>query len=565
MDWNVPVSGDYTGTYNCDVISRNLSRNIIVTEPALQNADFVANITTGNVPLTINFTDLSTGNPTNWEWDFDNDGSVDSNEQNPIHIFTEAGIYTVSLNVSDGTNSDTETKIDYITVNEVVFTLELPDSIYFPEDGYTSLDLAEYITYSNIEELTITYTGNNEVEISNEGLVLQLSASANWFGEELVYINVDNNISRTVVIDSMLIIVEPVNDAPEMTLPEIMYLNGLGELSMNLADYTFDVDNDNLLYTAIAGEELEVEITGSMVNITAEISWLGSENIVFCADDQQGRVTVCDTVLVIREFSPYPVIEDIIDVPDDQGGWVIVEFSKSCFDTDSLIVRPVEQYVVQYLIDDDWIIANSTTAFGAEVYQILAHTFQDSMPGNPNIYEFRVIAGMEEGNFVSNIMSGYSLDNICPAVPSELLFDSGYLVWNEPVDEDFAYFSIYKDGDLLDYSTVPGMNIIGDSGDYEVAAIDCHGNESELSTAISGGYPYGDVDHNIEVEAMDASLILQHFCLIITDWQDWQIAVADVDGNGSVEAYDAALILRYTVGIIDEFPVETITRQHQEK
>ncbi len=33
LDWNVPVSGDYIGTYNCDVTGRTLSRDIYVTEP----------------------------------------------------------------------------------------------------------------------------------------------------------------------------------------------------------------------------------------------------------------------------------------------------------------------------------------------------------------------------------------------------------------------------------------------------------------------------------------------------------------------------------------------------
>ena len=248
-------------------------------------------------------------------------------------------------------------------------------------------------------------------------------------------------------------------------------------------------------------------------------------------------------------------------MPDDQGGKVIVSFTGSSLDTDSLIVRPGESYQVEYLFENNWTAANSTIAYGADNYFVQVNTLQDSMPGYPNVYDFRVIAAMEEGNFVSNIMSGYSLDNICPAIPSELLFDSGYLVWNESVDGDFAYFSIYRNGELFDYSTEPELYMIGNTGEYQLSAIDFHGNESELSIAITGGYPYGDIDHNMEVEAMDASLVLQHFCLIITDWQDWQIAVTDVDGNGSVEAYDAALILRYTVGFIDEFPVETITRQ----
>ncbi|MCK5052480.1 MAG: PKD domain-containing protein [Candidatus Cloacimonetes bacterium] len=84
-------------------------------------AEFIADILSGDPPLTVNFTDLSTGStPTSWEWDFDNDGSIDSYEQNPTHIYTEIGFYTVSLTASDGTNTDTETKVDYITVGDPV-------------------------------------------------------------------------------------------------------------------------------------------------------------------------------------------------------------------------------------------------------------------------------------------------------------------------------------------------------------------------------------------------------------------------------------------------------------
>ncbi|NQU84228.1 MAG: right-handed parallel beta-helix repeat-containing protein, partial [Mariniphaga sp.] len=80
-------------------------------------ADFSATPTSGIAPLTVNFTDLSTGNPTSWEWDFENDGTIDSYVQNPEWVYNEPGTYTVSLTVSDGTDlSDTEIKADYITV-----------------------------------------------------------------------------------------------------------------------------------------------------------------------------------------------------------------------------------------------------------------------------------------------------------------------------------------------------------------------------------------------------------------------------------------------------------------
>jgi len=76
-------------------------------------------------------------------------------------------------------------------------------------------------------------------------------------------------------------------------------------------------------------------------------------------------------------------------------------------------------------------------------------------------------------------------------------------------------------------------------------------------------HDYGDVDDNGDIEAIDASLVLQYFCLLVPEgttlpWEVWRIDVADVDGNEVVEAYDASLILRFSVGLIDEFPVENV-------
>ncbi len=82
-------------------------------------ADFTANPTSGNYPLETQFTDLSYIYTTIWEWDFNNDGLIDSYEQNPTYVFEQSGLYTVSLTSSDGTNTDTEIKVDYITVNAV--------------------------------------------------------------------------------------------------------------------------------------------------------------------------------------------------------------------------------------------------------------------------------------------------------------------------------------------------------------------------------------------------------------------------------------------------------------
>lgn len=77
-------------------------------------ADFIANTTSGNVPLAVGFTDQSTGSPVTWHWTF-GDGTV-SDEQNPSHTYTDTGTYTVSLEVTNPDGSNMVTKTDYITV-----------------------------------------------------------------------------------------------------------------------------------------------------------------------------------------------------------------------------------------------------------------------------------------------------------------------------------------------------------------------------------------------------------------------------------------------------------------
>jgi PKD repeat protein len=77
-------------------------------------ADFTAQVTSGSVPLTVNFTDQSCGTITSWQWSF-GDEAV-SNAQNPSHTFSKPGTYTVSLTVTGPGGSDTETETDFISV-----------------------------------------------------------------------------------------------------------------------------------------------------------------------------------------------------------------------------------------------------------------------------------------------------------------------------------------------------------------------------------------------------------------------------------------------------------------
>lgn len=79
-------------------------------------AAFSGSPTSGDYPLTVAFVDASTNAPTSWSWTFGDGGT--STVQNPSHVYTSAGTYTVTLTASNAYGSDGESKTSYITVTE---------------------------------------------------------------------------------------------------------------------------------------------------------------------------------------------------------------------------------------------------------------------------------------------------------------------------------------------------------------------------------------------------------------------------------------------------------------
>ena len=86
-------------------------------------ADFSAEPVSGTAPLPVQFTDLSTGGPIAWQWNF-GDGSPVSAAQNPSHTFTGTGNYTVTLTVTASSGSDSASKVIVVAPPVAGFTVE---------------------------------------------------------------------------------------------------------------------------------------------------------------------------------------------------------------------------------------------------------------------------------------------------------------------------------------------------------------------------------------------------------------------------------------------------------
>ncbi|AKB37166.1 cell surface protein [Methanosarcina siciliae C2J] len=175
--------------------------------PLAPVANFTSDVTSGPAPLAVQFNDISTGSPTSWQWDFDNDGNVDSEEQSPSFTYDSAGTYTVNLTVSNAGGSDSEVKTDYISVSE-----SLPSS---PVSNFTATPT------SGDAPLTVQFTDASTGTVSsyawdfdNDGTVDSEEQSPSYTYDSAGSYSVNLTVSNAAGNDSELkteyIVVEPV-------------------------------------------------------------------------------------------------------------------------------------------------------------------------------------------------------------------------------------------------------------------------------------------------------------------------------------------------------------------
>jgi PKD repeat protein len=133
-------------------------------------ADFYADSTLVTVGSQIHFYDRSIGLVTSWQWDFDNNGTIDATERNPAHSYLTPGTYTVRLMVTAGMSSQTEIKTDYITVLPPMDT----------QDNKMQDDLFTLRTNPSCAGLLCKYNGTGILSAVVELYDLAGKLSGNW-------------------------------------------------------------------------------------------------------------------------------------------------------------------------------------------------------------------------------------------------------------------------------------------------------------------------------------------------------------------------------------------------
>jgi hypothetical protein len=229
------------------------------------------------------------------------------------------------------------------------------------------------------------------------------------------------------------------------------------------------------------------------------------------------RGPVCSSLDIDWLFTS-AVIDSIVDVPDDQGGWVRIYVTRSGYDfsgspsqiagynlyrrvDDIVLVQDVRSsgravggadvpdasfsgprdvpfvsagdglinFSGRYFVDNDpiaatagappgvWEIITSFYATQDGQYVNLAPTLADTTETTKTYTAYYLTAHTSDPSlyFASAPDSGFSVDNIAPFAPTMMLASPGVIGWTDPVDDDFSHFVFYGTwSDSLDETAI---------------------------------------------------------------------------------------------------------------
>jgi len=396
-------------------------------------ANFTGNITSGDAPLNVQFTDLSTTQDsiTSWQWDFENDGTIDSYEQNPEWTYNEIGIYSVSLSISDGTNEDTELKENYITVHE---------------------SQAPYLVSltPGIEEITLEWEAITEAKTNHFNFGGGDPSGNLWTiyiaGAEFDGIGMEAGDEIAVFDDDLLV---GVITLTQVCTPDNQFENFLIAFSV-LAGTVPGYQAGNAFTFVAWDESAGVESTG----------------FTYIFDDTYGDAWVGDT-FPIDVDAPYSMAEitftggyiPTYNIYYEDGTLVASELEENTYtDTDLIAGQEYCYYVTQILESGEEsnpsnvLCATPTGNFGTQTYyletgfQFISSRF---IPENPDMLVVVEEILNENLDFVRN-SQGQTLRKIGPNWVNgigEWIIEEGYLV------KMFADDSFIIEGDVVDPAT----------------------------------------------------------------------------------------------------------------
>lgn len=193
-----------TATGDCGQVTITEMVSAITTTPII---DFNLSSTTGCIPYTLDVTDMTGNDPTDWLWEFEGGTPATSTEQSPSVTYNSAGTFDIKVTVTNASGTSSVLRDDIIVVEDVPtvdFSSNVTNGIVdFTNnsssgdvmwnfgDGNVSTENDPTHVYDGLGFYTVTLTVTNacgENELTQEVEVDNLSATTKVLSDEVVNI-----------------------------------------------------------------------------------------------------------------------------------------------------------------------------------------------------------------------------------------------------------------------------------------------------------------------------------------------------------------------------------------
>lgn len=194
------ASGTYevilTAANGCGSHSSTFYVDITTNSGNAPAASFTADVNSGCGPLEVQFTDLSAGGATSWNWSFPGAIPSTSSDQNPIVIYPNQGSYTVTLEVNNSFGNDIATQVSYINVEGN------------PTSGFSSTLNALTASFNNTSIGATSYAWNfGDGNTSTEANPIHTYSTGGGYTVTLI---ATNDCGSTTFIDNIIFVNLPI-------------------------------------------------------------------------------------------------------------------------------------------------------------------------------------------------------------------------------------------------------------------------------------------------------------------------------------------------------------------
>ncbi|MCF7912652.1 MAG: tandem-95 repeat protein [Candidatus Cloacimonetes bacterium] len=369
------------------------------------------------------------------------------------------GVETVTFTVSDGILNDSQ--LVNVVVEQGAFNhppeINLPDPITLDEDIDLVMDFAPYLYDADGDELALNVEYNESVVATIEGLVVTFRPSLNWSGEVNLEFTVYDSEpgNRSSATQDVQIVVNSVNDAPELDLPGSWEFADNGSLTENFRNYSFDADGDLLTITWNGNENINIIRDGYLITFSTTMGWYGNELIYFHATDEgTPELTATDSVLVTvtlgaNNHPPQLTLPDTLSLQED----IVTEFNFGPYmndeDGDDLIITAGYNPNIAFSVTDSLVtLIPAANYFGS---QLMTFTVYDSQGG-------RAAASQDVMINVMPVNDPPTID-----LPASITFSN-----SEPYNLNFSSFIEDVDGETVTLTAEGDIGISVEIFDYQV-------------------------------------------------------------------------------------------------